>query len=64
MIGPKKLHDRILHAHEQAQPTDEALSHVLEDDVFSSPIINKVCLFPKPETKIDQLHKQSINYRE
>lgn len=56
LIGPKKLHDRIVHAHEQAQPTDEALSHVLESDVFSSPIIDEICLFPKPITKFDLMH--------
>ena len=48
IIGPKKLHNRVLQAHEQAQPNPESLSHLLEEDAFASPISDTVCLFPKP----------------
>ena len=36
--------------------------HVLETDIFDSPIIDEVSLFPKPLTKIDRINKQNKDY--
>ena len=51
-IGPKKLRNRLEAAQSKAVPSKDALKHLLEPDVFASPIIDDVCLFPKPMTKL------------
>ena len=62
LIGPSKIKDRVQFCLDQQQPTTEALSHVLEKDIFDSPIIDDVCLFPKSMTKIARMSELTSSY--
>ena len=59
MIGPKKLKQRMEKAHGIAMPTDEALDLIIEPNIFTSSIIDQVCLFPKPLTKFERILHQN-----
>ena len=50
LIGPTRIGERILSLQQNAKPVDEALSHVLEADVFNTSVIDEIDLYPKPKT--------------
>ena len=64
LIGPKKMRERMDWAMKTANPSDEALSRVIEGDIFKTTIIDRVSLFPKPQTKNERIIAQNQQYME
>ena len=59
MIGPTKMKENMKKAQELSRPDSRNLALLLEPDIFTSEIMDEVCLFPKPMNKFQRMAEQN-----
>lgn len=59
MIGPSRMKETMKKAQELARPNSSNLALLLEEDVFTSDIMDEVCLFPRPLNKFQRVAEQN-----